>query len=105
LFSDIDLGQSSGGFYSGGPSTSGPNTGAWTTFWNIRSSGRRGGHPLPDHNAGRPGDCSYGPDLNFIGVSFENARKLCKGWVYEPAVTSPTDLFEAQLKLRRRGKQ
>ena len=101
LFTDIDLGRSSGGFKSGGPATSGPNSGAWTTFFNIRSSGRRGGHPLPDNNAGDPGDCSYGPNLNFIGVRFEDARRLCKSWVYEPAAVTPTNLFEAQLKLRR----
>ena len=103
LFTDIDLGASSDGFHSGGPQTSGPNSGAWTTFWNIRAT--NGTHPLPNHNGGEPGACTFGPDLNFIGVSFANDSGLCPDWVYQPGSVEPPNLFQAQLERRRREQQ
>ncbi len=36
LFTDIDVGDPAHSFYNGGPATSGPNAGAFTTYWNIR---------------------------------------------------------------------
>lgn len=36
LFTDVSLGKSTEGFYSGGPPVSGPNAGAFTVWWNIR---------------------------------------------------------------------
>lgn len=45
----------------GGPAAYGPNAGAYTTYWNVRSD--TGTHPPPDHN-GTPGyaprDCTFG---------------------------------------------
>lgn len=39
-----------------------------------------GSHPPPDHshNSGDAGDCSFGPDLNFIGVTFTGP--ICPTW-------------------------
>ncbi|EFN55921.1 hypothetical protein CHLNCDRAFT_145616 [Chlorella variabilis] len=109
LFTDIHLGNASGGayagggFYSGGPPASGPNTGAWTVFWNIRSNS--GVLPLPQHNKGRPGACTFGPDLTFVGVNFDAVQLarygLCQDWYYQPGEISPPNLFWSQLQLRR----
>ena len=38
LFTDIHVGEPLHSFYNGGPGTSGPNAGAFTTYWNIRRS-------------------------------------------------------------------
>lgn len=62
-----------------------------------------GTQPLPDHNGAAPGSCVYGPDINFIGVTFRPAGKLCDRWVYEPGRVTPPNLFEAQLARRRGG--
>ena len=36
LFTDIHVGEPLHSFYNGGPGTSGPNAGAFTTYWSIR---------------------------------------------------------------------
>ncbi|PRW20475.1 band 7 [Chlorella sorokiniana] len=99
LFTDINVGDPAHSFYNGGPETSGPNAGAFTTYWNIRSN--TGSHAPPDHshNKGGEGDCSFGPDLNFIGVTFTGP--ICPTWVYQPGAVTPPNLYLAQLGRRR----
>ncbi|EFN51336.1 hypothetical protein CHLNCDRAFT_141130 [Chlorella variabilis] len=106
LFTDIHLGVGREGLYSGGPPISGPNTGAWTVFWNLRSNS--GVHPLPVHNKGLPGACTFGPDMSLIGMTFKAMKdkqgrpyKLCPDWFYQPGDISPPNLFRAQLQRRR----
>lgn len=97
------LGLSSDGFYSGGPPASGPNAGAWTVWWNIGSTNGTP-HPPPEHNTGRPGACTFGPDLSFVGVTFrEGAGKpsLCGDWYHQPGAVTPLNLYDAQLARRR----
>lgn len=48
LFTDIHVGDPAHSFYNGGPEASGPNAGAFTTYWNIRRC------------VGRLGTCALG---------------------------------------------
>lgn len=101
LFTDIDVGDPVHALYNGGPPVNGPNSGARTVYWGITSDGD-GLLPPPRHNAASrtPGNCTFGPNLVFVGVKFEDW--ICEDWTYEPDVTSPKDLYLAQLE-RRRG--
>lgn len=58
--------------------------------------------PPPRHNAAlkTPGNCTFGPDLVFVGVEF--SEPVCPEWTYQPEVTTPQNLYLAQLE-RRRG--
>lgn len=67
LFSDIDCGKGDHCLQSGGPEASGPNTFAWTTFWNVRATGGAA-IPPPGSNTAKQGDCAFGPDMLFVGT-------------------------------------
>lgn len=56
----------------------------------------------PRHNGAlkSPGNCSFGPELIFVGVEF--TAPVCPEWTYQPEVTTPLNLYLAQLE-RRRG--
>eukprot|EP00887_Chlorella_sp_A99_P000300 scaffold13.g300.t1 len=91
LFSSIALGAGTRPFDSSGLSTRGAHAGAYQTFWNLqRANG--GAVPLPD--------CSFGPQLNFVGPYF---GKACAGkqWRVEAlGAGAPSDLYAAQLGWR-----
>lgn len=61
LFTQISIEDPRKSVRNGGPAAYGPNAGAHTTYWNVRSD--TGSHPPPDHN-GTPGyaprDCTFG---------------------------------------------
>ena len=99
LFTDIDVGAGTYALGSGGPTNSGPNSQAYTAYWNIRADGGRAVSVPYSNTPNLP--CGFGPDLTFVSVRMKG--KVCKdGWYVEEGVTEPKDLYAAQLK-RRRG--
>ena len=62
-----------------------------------------GKHALPEQNGASPGSCAYGPEMSFVGVTFEQPGRLCGKWNYEPGRVEPPSLFAAQLRLRGGG--
>ncbi|PRW33624.1 band 7 [Chlorella sorokiniana] len=103
LFTDISIEDPCKSVRNGGPAAYGPNAGAYTTYWNVRSD--TGSHPPPDHN-GTPGyaprDCTFGADLNFIGVAFNPPDELCPTYVHQQAPVVPANLYRAQRARRQR---
>ena len=100
LFTDINVGTPGAhALQSGGPEASGPNTLGWTTFWNVHTSSGAA-MPPPGSNTAKQGSCDFGPDILFVGTRL--AGRFCPSWAYFPDVTSPPNLYEAQLA-RRRG--
>lgn len=94
LFTDIDLGEGTRMFQSGGGSALGRHSGAWETFWNIRS---RQPQTWPK---------GWGPDLmNMVGVSSSAAAITdVKGRWFEPLKNrqlKPANLYQAQLTKRK----
>jgi hypothetical protein len=93
LFTDIDLGEGSRVFQSGGGAALGRHSGAWETFWNI--------------HARRPQSWprGWGPDLmNLVGVETNGAsvRDWNGRWfeAIPPQALRPQNLYEAQLARR-----
>ncbi|MBL7223358.1 MAG: hypothetical protein ISS72_05875 [Candidatus Brocadiae bacterium] len=96
LFTDIDLGEGSRMFQSGGGASLGRHSGAWETFWGIRA---RRGQAWPR---------GWGPELmNLVGVETSQpaATKADGRWfeAIDPRALRPQNLYAAQLK-RRLGK-
>ena len=96
LFTNIDLGQGTRPWRSGGGYGLGKNAGARTTFWNLRAAG-----PLPEP----PKD--FAPwSANFIGVDLGRPESIDpKGlWreIDPSAEVLPGDLYAAQLAHRLR---
>ncbi|MCA9047140.1 MAG: hypothetical protein KDA89_00330 [Planctomycetaceae bacterium] len=93
LFTDIDLGEGTRMFQSGGGSALGRHAGAWETFWNIRS---RQPQTWPE---------GWGPDLmNMVGLSSSaDAVTDRNGRWFEPLKNrqlTPANLHQAQLAKR-----
>lgn len=93
LFTNIDLGEGSRMFQSGGGAKLGRHSASWETFWNIRS---RQPQRWPN---------GWGPDLmNLIGVpSKDPAVTDDSGRWFEPVNSErirPANLYEAQLARR-----
>jgi hypothetical protein len=98
VYTNIDLGDGNRWFLSGG--AGGPASGAWETFWNIRSV----------KNQTYPGKGSYsvapfGPlSINFVGITTNTpSTKVIDGKWWEaiaPADLVPQNIHEAQLALR-----
>ncbi len=102
LFTDIDIGEGSRMFQSGGGAALGRHSGAWETFWCIRA-GRA--QTWPD---------GWGPDMmNFIAVQPGQRSVIDSNgkWfeAIQPDRLHPQNLYEAQLQHRleerRRGGQ
>jgi hypothetical protein len=97
LFTDIDLGEGSRMFQSGGGAALGRHCAAWETFWNIRA---RRGQDWPR---------GWGPDLmNFVGVQTGRPSVTDRAgrWFesIDPQALQPRNLYEAQLE-RRLGRK
>jgi hypothetical protein len=97
LFTDIDLGEGRRVYKSGGGRDLGKHAAAWTTFWNLRS--RQPVTKAPD---------GFGPDLiTIVGVNSRDAAVLeLEGRWFEPvdpASLEPSNLYEAQLALRKKS--
>ncbi|HQZ67120.1 MAG TPA: hypothetical protein PLY87_18640, partial [Planctomycetaceae bacterium] len=95
LFTDIDLGEGTRMFQSGGGAALGHHSGAWETFWNIRS---RQPQTWPK---------DWGPDLmNMVGLSSSaDAVTDPTGRWFEPLNNrqlAPANLYQAQLAKRRK---
>lgn len=95
LFTDVDAGEGSRLWLSGGSQGLGQHTGAWATFWNIRTNQPQSWPPR-----------DYGPDLmNLVGLrSDQPAMREAEGKWFEPAVAmglQPANLYQAQLQRRR----
>lgn len=89
LFSDIDAGDPSHLYVSGGREDRGPNTGVRTTFWNIRGNG----------TFAKPPDW---PLMNLIGVGSTSRSLEPEGpWIEPRKPVWPPDLHEAQRQRRR----
>ncbi len=93
LFTDIDLGEGSRMFQSGGGAALGRHSASWETFWCIRA---KRAQKWPD---------GWGPDLmNFVAVQ-PGQRSVTDAdgrWfeAIEPARLHPRNLYEAQLRRR-----
>lgn len=74
LYTNIDVGLGSNALASGGPSRSGPNALAGTTWWGIRSA-----HAVDPPKSNKPvGDCAFGPVINLVDVNLK--RSEVGGW-------------------------
>lgn len=94
LFTDIDAGDPSTLWSSGGRDDRGPKTGARSTFWNIRTKGASAA-PLPDW-----------PMMNLIGVrGYSSDRDKDGAWVEKLSGVAPPDLHEAQRARRLSGRR
>lgn len=98
LFSNLDCGQGTRPFNSGGSGNRGAHSGAYSTYWNIHATGRL--HlPPPD----------FGPLLNFIGIDLEQDSKASPyQWMIEqsgPLKLCPVDLHEAMSARRWIGQR
>ncbi len=92
LFTNIDAGESTNIFRSGGGAKLGRHCGAWTTWWNIRTN-----QPVVVP-AGWATDT-----INIIGVSSAAPNSTAEGVWYEvtvPDTLRPPDLYESQLSRR-----
>lgn len=97
LFTEIDLGEGSRMFQSGGGAALGRHCGAWETFWNIRA---RRPQTWPR---------GWGPDrMNLIGVRTTQASVTRREgrWLeaISPQAIQPQNLYRAQLD-RRLGRK
>lgn len=95
LFTEIDVGEGSRMFQSGGGASLGRHSAAWTTFWNIQSQ-----RPI-DWPAG------WSPELiNIIGVNARTSSMLGENqqarWfeAIPPKHLSPSNLYQSQLSKR-----
>jgi hypothetical protein len=92
LVSDVNLGEATRPYDSGGAKGRGPYAGSWQTLWNLRSStGTR--IPLPEHD--------FGSNLNFVGTNHIGA--VAEDWYAERIDNdqlSPADLYNAQVNRR-----
>ncbi len=93
LFTELDLGQGSRMFQSGGGRALGRHSAAWSTFWGIES---RQGQSWPE---------GWGPDhMNMVGFeSDEPPQTDASGRWFEPISPqrlSPRNLYEAQRRRR-----
>ncbi len=94
LYTNIDIGEGSDMYRSGGGNALGKHSAAWSTWWNIRSK-RPQKYPSAD----------FGPDsLNFVGVTSDEKPIADKdGRWFQPLAPDglqPADLYEAQLARR-----
>lgn len=97
LFTEIDLGEGTRVWVSGGTGGKGLHTASGATFWNLASKSR---FDLPDEEFGPPG-------IVFVGLNAGSVRSsdLPEGWHFErirPGSLDPPNLHLAQLE-RRRG--
>ncbi|PRW57063.1 band 7 [Chlorella sorokiniana] len=94
LFTNINVGIGDHAFQSGGPASSGPNTVAYTTAWNVFTS-TGAAMPPPGSNTAKQGECSFGPDMTFVGVKLKG--QFCPTWAYEaiPNPVNPPNLYKA----------
>lgn len=95
LFTDLDLGQGSRMFQSGGGADLGRHSAAYETFWNIRA---RQPQPWPK---------GWGPDLmNLVGVQSNGKSETSSAgrWfeAIDPGRLDPANLYTAQLARRLR---
>ncbi|MGB7159737.1 MAG: glycosyl hydrolase family 28-related protein [Tepidisphaeraceae bacterium] len=90
LFTDLDAGDASRLWKSGGSTNRGPHGGVGETFWNIRWS--KGGPPKPPPF----------PRANVIGIrGMSKATDAADGvWVEPIESIEPENLYEAQLRMR-----
>jgi hypothetical protein len=93
LFTDIDAGEGTNIFRSGGGAQLGRHCGAWTTWWNIRTK-----RPVRFPTGWAP------EMINVVGVISDQpaTRDETRRWFepIPPAEMSPRDLYESQLKRR-----
>ncbi|KAL4458833.1 hypothetical protein ABPG75_013698 [Micractinium tetrahymenae] len=99
LYTNIDVGRGTNALYSGGPSRSGANAAAGTTWWFIQSDIAVD----PSKSSYPAGSCDFGPVINLVGVNIKatEAKKMCKTWLYERSVDAPRNLYKSQLARRR----
>ena len=98
LFTDIDLGQGTRPWKSGGGAALGKHAGARVTFWNLRAAG-----PLPV-----PPNSFAPPTINLVGVNLGAPDVTDLGGLWREgkpgARLVPVDLHEAQLRRRTNAK-
>jgi len=55
----------------------------------------------PNKSDKKPGDCSFGPSINLVGLTLGSTAGMCPSWFYEPAPLAPANLYAAQLARRQ----
>ncbi|WIA15873.1 hypothetical protein OEZ85_012625 [Tetradesmus obliquus] len=90
LYTDLDLGQGSRPFRSGGAAGAGPHAAAYQTFWNLKSR-----QPLTLPDAG------FGPLANYVGLQTRDSAAL-RVRARAEAGAFPQDLY-ASMKKKRMG--
>ena len=101
LYSNIDLGEGTRLWSSGGPVNAGPHSGGLNTYWNIRARRSLSSAPKKSEFS----EDNWGPEkLNFVAFSTSERSVLdpSSRWFEKipPNKLSPQDLYEAQVALR-----
>lgn len=105
LYTNLQLGQGTRPFVSGGAGDKGAHAAVWNTIWNVRAAGRKKlGLPCAT-GRGKRKDCgSFGYQLNLVGTNAGvPAAAVPEGWWMEDipsAQLAPQDLYIAQLQQR-----
>jgi hypothetical protein len=89
LFSNLDCGECTRPFNSGGSADRGAHSGAYSTFWNVHGAGDL---DLP------PND--FGPLLNFVGLSLKSEVPSPNQWLIESGRRCPGELHEEMRRKR-----
>jgi hypothetical protein len=95
LYTNLDMGQGSRPFRSGGGDGAGPNAGSFQTFWNLKSK-----QPLSLPSA------DFGPYLNFVGLMTRDpsAARMARGsWMQDPSFSVYPDSLWTAMKRKRVG--
>jgi hypothetical protein len=102
LFTNLDAGEGSRLFQSGGGAELGWHCGAWETFWNIRT---RQPQRWPGAGSREPWSCDR---INLVGVVTQEPSRLDPQgrWLetIAPERLSPPNLYEAQLAARLKAR-
>jgi hypothetical protein len=99
LFTDLDVGDPTRLWKSGGDPARGPHAGVRATLWNVRHDGRP--PPLPGAQHFDKPDAGW-PELNVIGVAgYAPAPETASCWI-DPAPGLAPNLYELQRRARRR---
>lgn len=100
LYTNIHVGKGTDALDSGGPKRAGPNSLAFSTWWNIRSAAAID----PPKGSGKAGSCAFAVSINIVGADLKNTAGMCSFWLYERGARLPFNIYEAQLAKRKAGK-
>lgn len=96
LWTDIYAGKGTRVWASGGVPTDGPNTGSFSTFWNVRA----------DKQISLLRQKDFGPKANYVGVRTSSKTWAGPAWAVESTDRGvyPQNLYTHQLSRRKKSK-